>query len=170
MTLELDVLLARVRERSTGIGSPIHGERHWRTVGANGLWLAERTKGADAHVVLLFALLHDTMRENDMYDPGHGPRAAVFAEELHAEALLATREEQLALLVEACRLHADGLTADDPTVGACWDADRLDLPRCGIQPDARLLSTRAALDFRPPAGEPPEWDELARALGSSQRG
>ncbi|HWH05710.1 MAG TPA: hypothetical protein VNT23_04665, partial [Gaiellaceae bacterium] len=85
MAFELEPLLAQVRAWSTGIGSEIHGERHWRTVGANGLWLAERTAGADAHVVLLFALLHDTMRENDDYDPEHGPRAAVFAEALHAE-------------------------------------------------------------------------------------
>ena len=39
--LSLQPLLAEVRARSTGIDSRIHGELHWRTVGANGLWLAE---------------------------------------------------------------------------------------------------------------------------------
>jgi uncharacterized protein len=161
MPFRLDPLLARVRERSTGIRSRIHGERHWRTVARNGLWLAERTPGSDAHVVFLFALLHDTMRVNDQYDPGHGPRAAAFAEELQAAALLALDDHRGALLVEACRLHADGLTADDATVAACWDADRLDLPRVGIEPAARLLSTEAALAYVPWDDEPPGWAELA---------
>jgi hypothetical protein len=37
---------------------------------------------------------------------------------------------------------------DDPTVGACWDADRLDLPRVGVTVDPRLLSTAAARNLR----------------------
>ena len=151
MPFRLDPLLARVRERSTGIRSHIHGERHWRTVARNGLWLAERTPGSDAHVVFLFALLHDTMRVNDGWDPEHGPRAATFVEELHAAALLA----------EACRFHADGLTAEDATVATCWDADRLDLPRVGIEPAPHLLSTEAARRYVPQSGEPPVWAELA---------
>ncbi|MBB6018173.1 hypothetical protein HNQ04_003450 [Deinococcus radiopugnans ATCC 19172] len=32
----------------------------------------------------------------------------------------------------ACKHHASGQTTDEPTLGACWDADRLDLPRVGI--------------------------------------
>lgn len=165
MPLELDPLLARIRGESTGIRSHVHGERHWRTVGANGLWLAERTSGADALVVLLFALLHDTMRVNDHYDPEHGPRAAVFAGSLHADGLLGLADAQLEALREACRFHTDGLTADEPTVAACWDADRLDLPRVGIEPAPHLLSTQAALAFAPSPGEPPEWVELVARLG-----
>ena len=83
--LALEPLLTEVRARSTGIGSHIHGELHWRTVGANGLWLAEPLDGADSLVIFLFALLHDSMRINDFIDPEHGPRAAAFAGELHAE-------------------------------------------------------------------------------------
>ena len=63
--LALETLLTEVRARSTGIASHIHGEYHWRTVGANGLWLAEPLEGADTLVIFLFALLHDSMREND---------------------------------------------------------------------------------------------------------
>ncbi|HWG56134.1 MAG TPA: hypothetical protein VNT58_06385 [Gaiellaceae bacterium] len=164
MAFDLDPLLQRVRERSTGIGSTIHGERHWRTVGANGLWLATRTPAADPVVVFLFALLHDTMRLNDSYDPEHGRRAAAFAAELEAEGLLGLDEGRLSVLEEACRLHADGLTTEDPTVAACWDADRLDLPRVGIRPRPGLLSTRAALAFEAARGDPPEWTELAAQL------
>jgi uncharacterized protein len=162
-SLALDPLLAAVRARSTGIGSQIHGERHWRTVGANGLWLAETVWEADTRVVLLFALLHDTMRLNDARDPEHGPRAAAFAAELHEEGLLAVTGTQLELLRHACFEHADGTVSDDPTVGVCWDADRLDLPRVGITPVPELLSTIAARDGGHPEGEPPAWADLHAA-------
>jgi uncharacterized protein len=38
---------------------------------------------------------------------------------------------------------ADGQVTDDPTLGAAWDADRLDLPRVGVAPDPARLSTAA---------------------------
>ena len=163
----LDPLLAAVRARSTGIGSHIHGERHWRTVGANGLWLAASVPGADTHVVLLFALLHDTMRLNDARDPEHGPRAAAFAVALHEEGLLAVTNAQLDHLHHACFEHADGTVSDDPTVGVCWDADRLDLPRVGITPRPDLFSTEAARNGGHPTSEPPEWVELHGAVSPS---
>ena len=34
----------------------------------------------------------------------------------------------------------------DPTIGTCWDADRLDLWRVGITPHVRFLCTAAAHD------------------------
>ena len=157
----LDPLLAAVRERSTGIDSHIHGELHWRTVGANGLWLAGSLEAADTQVVLLFALLHDTMRLNDGHDPEHGRRAAAFAGELHAEGLLGIAASQLDLLVHACAEHADGTVSTDPTVGACWDADRLDLPRVGITPRPELFSTDVA---RSGAHRPAEAPVLGRAV------
>lgn len=40
------------------------------------------------------------------------------------------------------RLNSDGHT----TVLACWDADRLDLARVGIQPQPQRLCTGAARD------------------------
>ncbi|MFM7373822.1 MAG: hypothetical protein ACKO39_01545, partial [Chthoniobacterales bacterium] len=43
-----------------------------------------------------------------------------------------------------CRTHTDGLTEADPTIQACWDADRLDLGRVGITPHASRLCTDAA--------------------------
>src|SRR5215213_7382612 len=91
-------LLAAVRARSTGIGSHIHGELHWRTVGANGLWLAEPLDGADTHVIFLFALLHDSMRESDGRDPQHGPRAAALAGALHAEGVMPATADQVETL------------------------------------------------------------------------
>jgi uncharacterized protein len=41
----------------------------------------------------------------------------------------------------AIELHTAGQVSADPTVGACWDADRLHLPRCGITPNPDLFST-----------------------------
>ena len=159
----LGPLLSQVRAHSTGIGSDIHGELHWRTVGANGLWLAEPLDEADTYVIFLFALLHDSMRESDGRDPQHGPRAAAFATELDAEGLLGTTPAQLETLRYACYEHTNGLVSADPTVGVCWDADRLDLPRVGIQPDPARFSTSRAHEGPPKLGEPPDWETLYAA-------
>lgn len=157
---ELETLLAAVRTRSTGIGSEIHGELHWRTVGANGLWLARSLEGVDTRVVFLFALLHDTMRLDDGHDPQHGRRAATFAAELHGEGLLGISVSQLDALLHACAEHADGTVSTDRTVGSCWDADRLDLPRVGITPRPELLSTDVARNRAQTYDDPPGWAEL----------
>ena len=168
--LALEPLLAEVRARSTGIGSHIHGERHWRTVGANGLWLAEPLVAADTFVIFLFALLHDSMRVNDSIDPEHGPRAAAFATDLHAEGLLGTTPAQLETLRYACFEHTNGLVTDDPTVGVCWDADRLDLPRVGITPDPKRFSTERAHEGPPELGEPLDWETLYAAATRTSSG
>ena len=45
------------------------------------------------------------------------------------------------MLHNACRLHNMGVISDIPTIGACFDADRLELTRCGINPRVDLMST-----------------------------
>jgi uncharacterized protein len=165
----LGPLLRAVRERSTGIDSSIHGERHWRAVAANGLWLANADPLVDRVMVFLFALLHDAMRESDGYDPEHGGRAAALAADLHAVGLIRIGATQLELLQHACAEHADGFVSPDPTVGACWDADRLDLPRVGITPDPSLLSTARARAGRDPFLRTPDWSTLYTELDNSQR-
>ena len=122
----------------------IHGASHWARVRVNGLRLAEAT-GANVRVVELFAFLHDSRRENDGWDPEHGPRAARLARKLAGVAFeLEARE--LALLEAACRDHSEGGTEGDITVLTCWDADRLDLGRVGVRPEPRRLCTDAARD------------------------
>lgn len=108
-----------------------------------GAQLAAETEGADPAVVEAFAWLHDCQRESDGDDPGHGARAARLAVELAGSGRLPLSREQLELLVEACARHTDGETSDDATIGVCFDADRLDLLRLGVQPDPALLSTEA---------------------------
>ncbi len=122
----------------------IHGEGHWERVRANGLRLAEVT-GADVRVVEYFAFLHDSKRENDSWDPGHGGRSAMFGTTVWGS-LIHLDDAEFWLLYEACRDHTEGLTEADVTVQTCWDADRLDLGRAGIKPKPSRLCTDAARD------------------------
>jgi len=141
---KLTTLVAAVLPRAWRRDSPWHGEAHWRCVAATGLELGATVDRMDPVVVLCFGLLHDTRRENETYDPDHGPRAEAFARELRAEGLLDLDERRFGSLGEALRLHSDGRVSADPTIGACWDADRLHLPRVSIEPDPTLFSTHAA--------------------------
>ena len=136
-------LAEAVLEKSTGKDSSIHGESHWQRVAAAGLTLLPETPGADPALVFLFALFHDSMRLNDNYDPLHGPRGAALARQLHGEAF-DLEDAEMNLLAFACEEHTNGGIGPDPTVGVCWDADRLNLWRVGIIPDPRFLSTEAA--------------------------
>jgi uncharacterized protein len=120
----------------------IHGVPHWARVRVNGLRLARET-GADTRIVELFAFLHDSQRRHDGGDRGHGPRAAELAHRLNGR-FFSLSPSDLDLLVFACREHTFGATEADPTVQTCWDADRLDLGRVGIEPDPALLCTEAA--------------------------
>lgn len=148
--------------------SELHGEAHWRCVAATGLALADGAPGSDRGLVLLFGLLHDTRRENEHLDPGHGSRAASYARELVASGALSLAPRRVELLCEAIELHSDGLVSEDRTVAVCWDADRLHLPRVGIDPNPDLFSTALAREpFRlsDAAGlrtAPPTWAKLLR--------
>ena len=125
----------------------VHGPGHWLRVHANGLALAARTPGADAGVVELFALLHDCQRLNENADRGHGARAAKYVRRLSVDGLLRLDSSRLEVLATACAGHELGRVSDDPTIGVCWDADRLELSRLGRRPIPELLSTEAARDF-----------------------
>ncbi len=159
-----------VLEESTGKHSFIHGESHWQRVAAAGLTLLPDTPEADPTLVFLFALFHDSMRLNDSYDPMHGPRAAALAQELHGGAF-DLDDARMETLTFACEEHTNGGVGPDPTVGACWDADRLNLWRVGITPDPRFLSTEAAKSeeriswARDLQRQHFPWAELYRAFG-----
>lgn len=126
--------------------SLIHGTDHWARVASVGMELAAETPEADALVVLLFACLHDVARVSDGDDPEHGARAAFLVRTL----ALPITEQQLELLAYALEHHTGGETTADPTIGVCWDADRLDLTRLGMSVDPRFLSTQAARDLATP--------------------
>ena len=138
--LSFDELLEVVLPHAIGVNSRLHGLEHWRRVHDVGMELAAQTPGADPEVVAAFAVFHDSLRVTDGPDSGHGARGARLANAL-ANWL---DTYQLRKLLLACATHTDGGLSTDPTIGACYDADRLDLPRCGITVDERLLSTEAA--------------------------
>lgn len=122
--------------------SPDHGIAHWERVAHNGLYLATSWRYTDIEipVVLAFALLHDGWRENELDDPEHGRRAALWLADNPGviTGLKPRHEKKLAFAVEN---HDKGFISGDDTIGACWDADRLDLGRVGITPDPKLFST-----------------------------
>lgn len=120
----------------------IHGAPHWARVRRNGLLIAQ-VNGARTDVVECFALLHDSQRLHDGADRRHGARAADYVCRINEDHLRLDRAG-LDMLVHACQFHSDGLKEADVTIQTCWDADRLDLGRVGIRPDARRLCTAIA--------------------------
>jgi uncharacterized protein len=169
---DLDRLVTAVEDRSTHLRSTIHGVDHWRAVGATAAELADaQDDGAtpDRELLLLFALLHDAKRESDGRDLQHGPRAAVLLQDLRDEGLVVLDDPRAAVLAEALRDHTNGWLSDEPTIGVCWDADRLLIHRVGFTPDARFCSTAEARR-RARAGElpdlvgPPTWADVATLL------
>jgi len=139
MPIDFDALWERVAKQYHGDIYSVHGPAHWQRVQQNGLLLASRT-GADATVVRLFALFHDSQRINEGTDDGHGARGAAYAAELRGE-LYQLEDGPFALLHEACTWHTDRDFSDEPTIGTCWDADRLDLGRVGMIPNPDFMST-----------------------------
>ncbi|MFZ4534916.1 hypothetical protein [Propionivibrio sp.] len=137
-------LIDLLREKFHLDWNGIHGVAHWARVRSNGLTLARRN-GANPRVVEYFAFLHDVCRRNDGRDRSHGSRAAAFAEQIRDRHLVLDNGEFF-VLVAAIDGHTHGKSHEDLTVQTCWDADRLDLGRVGIEPLPERLSTPEAKD------------------------
>lgn len=117
----------------------LHGLSHWERVEHNGQLLA--TPECDLTVIRLFAYLHDSCRESDGYDEQHGPRAAKMMNSLRHTLLNELTDHQFELLQTACYLHTTAHRTGNPTIDACFDADRLDLGRVKIKPDPKKMAT-----------------------------
>jgi len=122
--------------------SHIHGPDHWARVERNGIYIGEQV-GADLTVIKLFALFHDSKRQNDSIDPGHGKRGAEYAKSLRNK-LFEISDDQFDCFYNACRLHTRQIHTKDITMGTCWDSDRLDLDRIGMIPSSKFLNTEIA--------------------------
>ena len=135
----------------------LHGLAHWWRVRHNGLLVAGAT-GASARVVTLFAIFHDSHRADDGYDKEHGPRAAAWlrrvrdgdgdahgACETTRATISALSPGEFDALHAACDLHTSATHHDDPSVAACFVADRLDLSRVGFRPDPLRMPGPAEL-------------------------
>jgi uncharacterized protein len=168
---DVERLVAAVYEHSPMHASYIHGEQHWRAVAEVGLRLLPEERKADPLVVFLFSLFHDSMRQNEVEDPGHGQRGAELAEQMHGR-YFQLPDTALGKLIEACAGHTDVRFSDDATIGVCFDSDRLNLWRVGITPEAKYLSTDFALDDDLQQwssrlhGHARDWAELLQAFSA----
>jgi len=81
----------------------LHGPAHWVRVSRVGMKLAKATAGADQEVVHLFALFHDSRRENEDTDPDHGMRGAELAGSMRGTQLMHLNDAQFELLRYAVR-------------------------------------------------------------------
>ena len=133
-------LMAHVRNQFRLDWQGIHGAPHWSRVQHHGVALAIAAN-VDVRIPVLFSVLHDSQRENDGRDPGHGERAADYAHSLHRLGYFELPPISLHHLLEACRGHSRGNTDAPIEVQVCWDADRLDLGRVGSRPDPARLCT-----------------------------
>lgn len=140
-TLITSQLIQAIRKEFRLDWRGIHGVGHWARVRANGLTIAA-ANSANKRVVEYFAFLHDTCRQADGRDHGHGQRAALFARSIR-KSLIKLEDDEFDLLVAAIEAHTHGQVHENLTVSTCWDADRLDLTRIGITPDPTRLCTEA---------------------------
>lgn len=154
-------LLEAAIEASPAPESGSHGVVHWLHVAAAGARLLEAGADADPAVLFAFAVLHDVYRHAAGAYADHGARAANLARQLAEERHLLS-PDQLDTLTAALAGHVAQRVSQEPTIGACWDADRLTLPRLGVTVDPALLSTPegralAATPERIPAPEDCDW-------------
>jgi len=131
--------------------SRLHGLDHWWRVWKNAQFITNDpySQKVDMEVVALYALFHDSMRQTEGTDLGHGERGYKLFERLSLmldfEQYMSERQTET--LFEACVEHSNGQRSFDPTIGVCWDADRLDLHRKGVMPDPRLMSTEVGIQL-----------------------
>lgn len=141
MKTNIDLQINKVKQFSAKgwVLGLCHGISHWERVERNGLLLA--TEQVNTTVVRLFAYLHDKWRVDNWEDLEHGKRAAENLPALRSTLLAWLTDEEFELLRKACELHTVCHSTGNPTIDACFDADRLDLMRVGITPNPKKMAT-----------------------------
>ncbi len=137
-----NALIGKIKNRFLLNWQGNHGIKHWARVYDIGMRLSE-VYSANQQVIQLFALFHDSCRENEKNDPGHGKRGADLALKLRGQ-YFDLPDDDFQRLQIACRNHTHSDTHHDVTVQICFDSDRLDLGRVNIIPDPKYLCTEAA--------------------------
>ena len=144
---EYSNLLEDIKKSSKVDFYGIHGIYHWYFVYLNTKKLSHHYE-IESKVFKLFSLLHDSKRENENSDKGHGLRAKVFILELIEKGKINLAVKDLELLLFACENHTKLNTEDKLSknliVQICLDSDKLDLPRVGIKPKSKYLLTSYA--------------------------
>lgn len=127
-----------------------HGEEHWKGVALVGFYLVRTAfMQVDLESLLIFAALHDVMRENEWDDPMHGQRAARLWERFVETApgvdgyesySQRAMEVYYAIAYHVTETHPSPDLS--PLAAVCWDADRLCRYRLGGDeaPDDRYLT------------------------------
>ena len=127
--------------------SRIHGLNHWRRVEAFGLLMAEVCPEADKEVISWFAYTHDSMRTDDGCCIEHGPNAAELIDKVRDSYMSELSDKQIQKLRTACYHHTFEKNAEDITVDICFDADRLDLLRCGLTPNPLMMASEIGAEL-----------------------
>jgi len=120
-----------------------HGPAHWSRVLENTKKISEYYN-FQSPVFELFAILHDSQRENENSDPYHGPRAAKWIQENrnNFKSLQNLTEDEFLTLKYACDSHSTPIKfSPSYIIDICHDSDRLDLGRVGISPCASYMNT-----------------------------
>ena len=134
-------LLQKIKEHYALNWYGTHGISHWARVYENGVILSEQP-GVNSKVVQLFSIFHDSQRRNENIDEYHGSRGAQLV--LHLKEHITLDDNEFQLLTVACGLHTNSLSHEEPTVQVCFDSDRLDLWRIGVEPNPDFLCTPVA--------------------------
>lgn len=124
-----------------------HGIKHWESVFKHSQILANHYE-ISSKVFELFALLHDSKREDEYQDINHGLRASVFVKELLVNDLIKLNKQDAERLIFACANHTvknkTNPLCDDLIVQICFDSDKLDLGRVWMTPDKNRMYTSYA--------------------------
>lgn len=145
MGLNVEILRNFSAERWPKRLGKIHGVNHWDRVAKFGKLLQQ--EGADMDVIMAFAYLHDSQREDNGEDYEHGPKAAKFIDTIRASLLSSLNDEQIEKLKRACELHTIADRTGDITIDICFDADRMDLLRVGITPLPDRMATKKGAEL-----------------------
>jgi len=148
MSIRLSQLWERVEKEYKMDVNGYHGKRHWEKVDKN-VSMMGAMKGSKENIKVcrLFAILHDAKRTTQGCCSDHGEEAVKWVE-VNREELLGewVSDDEFLLLKEAIAGHTRGELSFDPTIGCCWDADRMDLIRVETIPRREMFSTQAAKD------------------------
>lgn len=126
--------------------SLLHGIDHWERVERNAQILTEGVVVMDS-VIRIFPYIHDISRVNDGHDPEHGARATEVIDCYRHSLFMWFTDSEIDLLKFACTHHSTLLRSGDPTIDACFDAERLDLTRRGIVLNPELMATEKGATF-----------------------
>ena len=166
--MSISALKDYIKENKQVWHSPFHGINHWDNVWMNGQeigWAVD----ADMEVVEYFSYLHDCQRWSEGSDWLHGPRAAQFAHENRELFDLSSSQfkDLIGAVAGHTKLQPGCKAGENPTIAACWDADRLDIWRVGYAVDPRYLFTERAKDLADlmPDGRYMTMDEIFEMRG-----